>query len=144
MTLAIRLDLVQGTNQIYDLWLTRPVLDEETEEPVLDGSGQPTYEPLPLPEGTDLWWYVFRQAGDVDDDAVIRKTTEDGITIDPDQETAGVGHAIVTLAPGDSAGAVPAMDYWECQARIDGELSRVAWGRIRIIQRLIQATELGD
>lgn len=74
------------------------------------------------------------RASDIDDDAVITKTTGSGITHAASQATTGKGIATVALIPADtSALTAPLVVVWDCQLSDSNDaIQTVASGSLRI------------
>lgn len=97
-------------------------------------------------EGAELWWMVKALEDDEDIDALVTKTSVDGIEIAPDQDT-DTGEATVTVNAADTEGVEPGIWFWELQGLLgvpEATLKTLASGRIRISRDLIRATGLGS
>jgi hypothetical protein len=84
--------------------------------------------------GATLRFTAKYRASDVDDDALITKTTGAGITHDADQVGAGKGKATIAFVPADTATlAAPLVLVWDVQLQDAATLVQtVAGGSLRI------------
>jgi hypothetical protein len=104
------LSMTRGDTQTFTLTL-------------VDGSG----DPLDLTD-VALTFTAKRRYSDSDDDAVIRKTVDDGIVVDEDPTT---GLATVTIDPPDTSSLTARSLVWDIQVD-DGDVRTPLSGRLAI------------
>jgi hypothetical protein len=94
-------------------------------------------------DGTKLWFYVKRSPVDADNNALIRKTTDDGEGVTVTDAANGI--AEVAIDPSDTAGlpswALGRMLSWQLQAKDGlGRVTTLAKGDFLINRDLITTT----
>lgn len=89
-----------------------------------------------------LWFTAKLELSDTDDDAVIYKTTVDGITVDPDQVT-NTGEAAVAIEPADTLGLNNNgghVLHWDLQSYDNSEVRVLASGTLVVKASVTMAT----